>query len=549
MKLYPYLLASLCGLSFTCIEAIHTVPESRFESVEEEMDFFEELIAIDDDPFTDAFFLQQSHPTRVCPAETTFLELLVNTVQLPELLKQNLFCHTNTINIRPLLDLPSLQPLFDCHSTWLSFSVQAFFNQMRKCYFTKRSSALGSYIRTDRDLLETLDTTLFEGDAEFDIPAILGPFSPIKLEERRLGFLLSAYTRYNCWGITLKLPVYWLEHNFFLTEEEQEAIGAIDVFNGAAVGSDRDDYEAFFMKHLVTTKIGCGDLRINADYFLIDECAKNWRVGLQFTAPTGKPICSCGLEEALGDVLLFGGTFCKYAPQPPIDSYGIFCRAFDGTTLNKEIAAAELFDIGLGFLDRLTTILADQPMGQRHISFGPTLNARFPITDCLNMEVFAEFDYWVPRQETRFFLVAKDPSIFNRNWGFTDPAQAQKDVLFLDNQMQNFLFPVPLYINVKPGIVTKFALGFAYDSYHVHAAFGYDFWHQGQERLTGCFPRYDIARGIKPAAYQSKLYGRVFGHRHCQEYLFRLGLRGDITVDSYGIGKDVTITADLVFDF
>ena len=474
----------------------------------------------------------------------------LNTLGLPTLLQNNFYKHTNPINTRPLVDLPSFQmayfqlPFVPCQS---GVSVQFFFNQMRDCYFTKCSSKISSYLNlNDANLLESID---LDDLLDTSLDTIFPLFANMKLEERRAGIMLGGYKNFGKSWFNAILPFYWLEHNFFLTQKEQEAIQNQPLFINAGAGTDVSGEMEFAYKHLVSTKLGLGDLRLQlARNLTIDSCSTLLPT-FEVTLPTSRALDGRRIYEWFGDSVLIGGRYCKMCCPPPLDFQELACLAF-GTVQQQAEAKTLATNFLVGALDRLTANVADRSLGQEHTSLGPVVYYYRQLSEYAAVQANLGFDYFIPRPETRFFLFNKNPEEFNRD--YTNPADATANLAFLTQQTVNFLYPGVCNVRVHPGIVTKFSVAFWYNSPSFRALVGYDYWHKTKEYVTIPYATtllLNIARGLRPEAYQSKIFAKVFAYMpgFC-EYLYA-GLSGDFTVDSYGIGRDFTLSVDLVFRY
>lgn len=475
-------------------------------------------------------------------------------LNLPNILLHNLYKHTNNPVIRPLFDLPTMMPQFDrCEDR--SFSCQAFFNQMRKVYLTCNSSSLSSYLNlTDEDLLEQFDIELLES---VNIPD-LGPLlANIRLEERRAGAMLAFYKEWGCTSASFLVPFYWLEHNFFLNDEDVAAIQRLP-FIQSLPPSDDDQVKTFAFKHLVDTKFGIGDIRFYFDHNVVDKWCTDLWLGFQFTAPTARAFNGPHFREWFGDTLLFGGNFCKTKPLPTINYEELLCLAA-GSPDAKAVAFETLTDLLLGSLDQLTANLADRSLGQQHFSIGPTFYCQQYLTPIVSIIAYAGVDYWFPRREIRFFLVNKNPADFAKvnadgQLAIEDPDALATNIASADNeflaiQTVNFLYPTAICIDVRPGFVAKASIALAFDSYHTHVALGYDYWRQGNEKLIMVPENLNAAAGLRPKAFQNKFFGRIFAHHRGAHHDIRFGIRGDATASSRGIGKDFTLALDVLIDF
>src|SRR5205823_3151800 len=109
----------------------------------------------------------------------------------------------------------------------------------------------------------------------------------LTLEERRFGAMLDVWKHYNRWIFTAALPVYLVEHNFWLPEAQQQAIQIQPLFTGGN-GLPGLNFSNFTTQHLVRDRAGIGDLRFQILYDLAQQENQQLHVGVQITFPTAR---------------------------------------------------------------------------------------------------------------------------------------------------------------------------------------------------------------------------------------------------------------------
>jgi hypothetical protein len=462
-------------------------------------------------------------------------------LNIPQTLQNNFYELTQPPVTRSVLDLPSLRIYQDRRRCW-SFFVLPFYNQTTKMFFSKCSDRIGSYLSLTADFLANLDTqTLIPN---FNLDEVFPLFGLVTLQERRLGGMFSAYTNHKAWAFGIRMPLYYLERNFFLNDQEVQAIKNALFFKESTgtAASDEEEVMTFARRHLISDKVGFGDTRLTGLY-RIDGLEQDVWLGAELTIPT-----AVAFHKGI-----YGSAFCKSQPPPPFD----FLALLQETTLcgatpaQEEEALATALDFATEALDKLTANVADRPLGNNgHFSIAPLLEHQYYFNDCLKLITHASFEYLFPADEHRFFIIQKNPADFVRN--YNDNNQAQANLTFLSQQAINTFFPADrLCTRVSPGIIVKLSTGFYYETYHYYSMLGYDFWWQGQERLKIIQPLPPLAlnKGVKPAASQSKVFGYLGGKMHLWHYVVRLGLRSDVTITNHAIGKDFTVALDIDVDF
>lgn len=474
-----------------------------------------------------------------CTADMVMTAL--NNFNIPKVLQQDFYCLTYPPVTRSVLDLPSLRIYQDPCRDWSAF-ILPFYNQTSKMALAGNSPFINNYLNFNADFLADLDIqTLLAGLNIEDIFPLIGI---ARLQERRVGGLLAAYKTHNKWSFGIRLPLYYLERNFFLNDAEREAIKNAPFFKFLSGGAASDDEEVtnLLIRHLAADKVGFGDTRISALYMIAGPQQELW-VGGELTIPT-----AVAFRKGV-----FLSTFCKSKPPPPFSFFDLFqltplCGA---TPAEQTEGIAIVQDIGLEALDKLTANVADRPLGNNgHFSLSPTLEHHYHFTDCFQLITFASIEYLFAADEQRFFIICKNPAEFNRD--FSDPNEASNNLAFLNQQAINTFFPTDVVCTrVTPGVIIKFSTGITYESYQAYGMLGYDFWWQAAEHLkiNIARPLFNINKGTRPAAHQNKIFGYVGRKMYIYDYDIRLGFRSDLTLESRNIGKDFTVALDLNIDF
>lgn len=482
------------------------------------------------------------------PDAAFIVDQLVNTLNLPAILQKGLYKRTNPTNVRNLLDLPSLHPYYFETDCW-GFSLQGFFNQMRHAYFTKCSPFIQSYLNiTNPDLLEELDIDIFK---DFDAPTVLPLFGNISLEQRRVGFMASVHKKWECFALTGIMPLYWFEQNFFLSNEEIARIQDQPIFQNAGTNTTQSGTQAFFEKHVVSTKVGLGDLRIQGSWAAQRYTDRQLWVGGELTLPTAFSFDGERIRLWLKDFRvfgLFGGRYGKRCPRPKLNFSELFCLGLSNEPLQQQQAIDQIVNLGVKTLDFLTATVADEPLGQKFVGIGPFLSYDICIHNRLHFQAYSALNYLVPRYETRMFLVANNPAIFDQNFEPESEEQAQAILDFLTVQTLNFLYPTALDVRIHPGLLVKGYGNLAYTSDWFHIAGGLDLWYKTKEYFDphpGAF-RFDVAEAS--SAFQMKFFSRMYMTHFRDDTRIKFGLRGEGTLCSFGIGKDWLIAADVEID-
>jgi hypothetical protein len=505
------------------------------------------------EPLFDAAFIVDALTTDQ-PITNPFTGQTFPPIQLQNILRQfNLYNHTYPLVIRDLHTIPTLQPLLTCTDRKWSFALEPFYNQTTKCFYTPCSSKILSYIGllAQEDFLEIIDVDDF---TNVDIPDVLSLFGQMTMEERRLGAMVQGWFQHNRWTASVALPIYYIEHNFQLTQKRKDALENAALFAGSpSVNLPGLDLDTFTNQHLVRDRAGIGDLRIQGFYDISHYEDRPVNIGLELTFPTA-------WTAKRG---IIGGNFCKTSPIPEIDYQTIF--DFYGGTLegfgkSPKTCKLELAELVVGYgiatLDRLTSILGDSSLGLQHFKGGPVVYTTQPLCWRTSLDLYGELQWSAPHQELRFFRIKKNQLEFFRNYTSIDPVVAEANLQFLDQQSTNFLYPTAVKISTRPGMMFHIN-GALTTEWHpiLSTTLGYDYWSQRKEKLGKISCRVtpgdplDLCAGMQHSAREGKIFGNVMTKLCELNYDILIVLRGDLSVQNRGIGKSFTLGVDFVFDF
>lgn len=484
-----------------------------------------------------------------CPGLTVFevVDAATNpnaspVITIQNTLKLQLYNFTNPPVIRSLLSNPVLlmgriNPEEGCNR----FSTKLFYKEMRKSFLTPCSPFLSSYLAifTDPELIAEIDRLGGIFGENLDIPAVFDLFRNIKLEERRTGFILG-YGRRECdsrWEWRVFLPLYYFEHNFYLTECEQNAIKNDPFFKRPENPDDDPDdgpVKEFAMAHLVNDALGFGDMKNIITYDIITDPNLIVTLGMEVDLPTAL---------ALADHII-GGRDCKTGKkisacpnQPPFNLFGLICLAQKSPNGEAEAQDAG-YQFAVGALDRLTEILAQAPLGTRRVDIAGTIEWFLALNSNVTWRNKIKLSYQTPVNEKRFLRSTKNPADFNRDFG--NPALAEENNRFLSEQIVLFFYPPLVSVHSHQGITVQYTTGLTLDYECYRWDIGYDYWSRAREsfKVISAPVPVDCCEGIRPRATQNKLWTILsLDHQDSCRY-WRFGLFGDITVASKGIGKD-----------
>ena len=232
-----------------------------------EVDFdFDNFSFDEDDDYQFMEYLDTAamdHISRVInPAD---IMVILNLLNVPQILQEPLFLHTNILNKRSLLDQPIFEPdRAEFPGKWV-VGVSAFAHKINRSNFTRGSDNLKSYVALSQASLIGKLVAIIERANELnlgieaDVAKLFSLFENMTVEERQVGFMLHCMKRWHHTTLRVMMPIYYLESNFSLTKKEQDAVA-----KELGVMSPEEE-ERFRKAHFISDKIGFGDTRIELD--------------------------------------------------------------------------------------------------------------------------------------------------------------------------------------------------------------------------------------------------------------------------------------------
>lgn len=474
-----------------------------------------------------------------CTPELIIDKLLIfDTLNI--LKKHTVYKRSNSVLNRNIHDLPTF--------TWtcvdngcLTLAALPFFNQTSKMFFTEDSPFIKSYINlTNKDLIDDISQVV-DIIPDLNVGKILPLFQDIKLQERRAGIYFRAASDYGPLTFQFSWPLLYVERNFFFSPAEERKLEESEFLRQFSTGVNKAEARAFLTPHVVTDKIGLGDMRFHALYTPYCENKDRFTIGGFITLPTA---------FAFRDGFI-GSSFCKTNGPPPFNLEEIICVAFKfENSRSKRIAMFnQVKNLALGVVDHLTGNFETSLGNNGHATIGPLLEHEHKFNNYWGVTTQANVQYVAPCEEVRAFIRPKNPKAFDRR-NFNDPAQAADNLKFIRNKILDMFFLTPLKVKVQPGPIAQINSYLTYTCDCLKGSVGYDFWYQGQEKFTAIespHPTINIGKALNPAGLQNKIFGSLVGTLPQDDGLLQLGLRWDYTFASRGIGKDFTLAADIQF--
>lgn len=517
----------------------------------EDLDFFNDLI-------TNAFVEQTTW--NITRDKQDVINLL-EEISAIDLLKQDFFLNTNPLAIRNLLDQPFALLQGGCFCSPIavpecSIAFDLFYNQTTRMVFRGESTNIDSYlaIRCPAFLtaLQNTINKLTQLEPSFDLNAdqITMLFQHLTVQDRKAGFMLYGKKTFDSphhyLSVGFQIPIYYLERNYFLTEEEREAI------EGEFDSLDPGDQCQFEDDHFISDKFGFGDSRITVEVPVKESDLWEVTPGAFLTIPTA---------ATFGHGIFRGSAFKPVRCRP----------LFDLELLTQESAfqddevEQQILQFLLNALDDLSSNLLDVPLGNGgHFGLGISLRTKSPLEFFIRrpwarhfrMKTRYSIEYLLPRRETRYFIQCNNPSDFDKR-NFNDPNQTDCNFDFLTRTVTNRLYPFALVATVYPNLVCRSTTRFSYKKNNLTLSIGSDTWIVTRETLRNiCAPEkvngpcppdilfrnLAIYKARRPFAYQGKIFlSAMFKHIGKNNKIWSFCFHADDTFANSGIGKDFVL--------
>jgi len=558
-----YLLQSLCAAFVLCATYSVILPHQELHStsanipsVGDTRDFDFDSVSFDEED--DYQFMNEyldttgmDHISRaINPVDVM---QILNLLEVPAILQEPLFLHTNILNKRSLLDQPIFEPdRAEFPGLWV-VGTSAFARKTTRSNFTRGSDKLESYLAISQSSLiakleRTIDNAnLLSPGLEIEIAKIFSLFENMTIEERQVGFMIHGMKRWRSTTLRIMMPVYYLESNFSLTKEEQDEVARV-------LGSmDPEEEKRFRKAHFISDKIGCGDTRLEVDHTILKRPSFKLRCGGLATIPTA---------FTWGSGFL-GSSFAKPSTLPMFELDPIFNAIENPGTESEQEALRILNDFLLDAFDRLAADLIDVPLGNnRHLGLGVYMRGKTPLSAYMNTS-FAEkiklanrisLEFFVPAREKRFYINKIDEAGFaNRN--FKDNDMAAQNVQFLKEQAISRLFLRAFSTRVTPGVIFRWSSGMYYKGEMFGFNLGTDFWLQNKAHLSSisaspkALAEIDVPKAKQPVAQQSKIFGAILLKQKTDRATWFFSLNADASLNTKGLGQDYSVALNFESSF
>ena len=406
--------------------------------------------------------------------------ILTEFVKAQTILQEPLYYRTNPIARKNVVDIPIFQHFNTFEKEETNFDCIPFYTQTFNELYYKDFDELKDYIDVNQEhLIRRIDDLKL---TTFDFPRVLQLFGKMKLQEHRIGLVFDWTKIRDDWALSIRIPFYYDEHNFYLnlTQRNQitDILGAVD--------------PDFAFDHMVADFLSLGDTKLCFEYLIKQDHRYELALGIRATLPT-KLRMSKGVVGAYFDVdkkpkSLNLHTDLLGIPDDPVDldSY---------TQAEKDRMTDNATNFSLDALDHLSMLLLEQ--GSRnhfHVGIGPQMHSTMHFSSKCYLTNLVSLEVFTPAQETRFFLVKNDQAAFDAfYWNETD-ADVDAKLVFLNKQLKEKFFPPGYSVSVFPGILLQSTSGLVIKRRRVTWTLGSDFWLHSTEKFGSIY----APESIKP---------------------------------------------------
>lgn len=519
------------------------------------------------DPDTDSFLSSKDFETtrNVKPSEIVCILLDLNVLCV---LKSNFYIHTYPLNKKSIIDIPAFFPYKE-YPRDHTIGITPFYYETDRMYFTEQCDGLASYIAIcDPVLLQRLYECvdiIKQAYSSFDLdPRKIFPlFRNFTVQDRQVGVMFHADKEYKRCHFHAHVPLIYLERNYYATDQEREQIERAFAQALPASGdscekqkNSQADAEEFQYNHLVSDKLGIGDLRLHLDFMLAKGFDYSYGLGLVGTIPT-----AFAFEKGL-----LGGCFNScYNPQS-FSIENLWNSAQENDFQNVVSMGQQFF---LGALDELSLNLLDAKLGYgNHMGIGASFFSKGklsflikrPWAKRIKMRSRMILQYYTPATELRSFVEAKNDDDYHKaNFDQEkidegDDAYAQEVLDFINTKFIQEFYPFRFNTMVFPGFLFQSTSNYYFEYKRWKLGITTDFWARQQEDFGDiCIPKgtppLEIECAKRPGAYQSRIGGSITYTVPRPRALWSFSLYGDTAYWSEGIGKDFTLSFNIECNF
>lgn len=376
-------------------------------------------------------------------------------------------------------------------------AASLFFNMTDKMNVTAQS--LLDFEAVDTSKLNDLISLVGLNISNDDFSSLIPLFKKIRIQERKSGSLFQyGFTR-GPWNIQLHSSLQISARNFFISKKDQQAIEAI--FPNRQV----EDKEFYIISY------GAGDTRLKIGLNTVNATNLKLDVGVETIFPTS-----------------------RFSSQPNPQPF-----TFDANQIET------LQENGVTFLRGLRDFMLTSQLGNGgYFGFGNYAESKIDIfNELASLRFRVSYDKLFPADTVRLFMY-KQTRASIADFAYVGGGPSEEELL---NQIiQQFVLPTPFRVHVHPGSIFNAIVSISTQTKHWDFALGYDFYAQQRERITQIYNTtitlqdLDIEGAERIAAFQHKIFSEATYRKKYKNSEFGVGLGGDVTVLSRGLGYDWT---------
>lgn len=417
------------------------------------------------------------------PDNSSFIIELLDQIKAKNIIKSPFFIHTNKPVYRSPLDLPLFNDVRPVkrRSVVLKESIEmAPFYTHTNHAILYQEYYLKDYLALDDEtvlgaLHEVVDALKNLNDAlYFDLKKIFGALKYGFVEQRRAGILFSCEGSFGESSISGSIPLYYIERNYQLTTKDKKAL---EEEFGVSTQKEQDQFKK---DHLISDKIGVGDLRIKIHLPVSETWKDHFEMVFLVTMPLGGAFVK-GIA---------GSAFTGAATVPQLDVNGLFDMIISG---KEKEAFQTVSTLGLEALDRLSANLLEQPLtNERHFSLGFGLVNKLKLKDFFNHTFLKRWhwnynltcEYAIPSKHHRSFISKIDTGLIDE-LDLTNPKDPTNTLQIFTQEALDRFFLRTFKAKIHPGVVVRSYSTFIYKADKKwHFWLGSDLWFKSAEKVV-----------------------------------------------------------------
>lgn len=460
------------------------------------------------------------------------LEFLIGTLHLNRILSHDLYLQCAPLNDR---DIATFAGLLDWTSQTNTSRVSLFFNVCPNMFCSCQD--ILSYLAIgDPELLHDLYLEILQTQG-LNIPATLNLFQNARVEQRRAGIMFEFQKRLWHANLGFQVPLYYLERNYNMPEQDIEAIKSADI---SEHNDTEKSQEKAYHKKAVDDRVGVGNLHCSFAWHAldIDRCTCN--MGVKVTLPTA-------FAFKTG---MLGSNFAKKAHAGSIDLEKVTAQIRGTSESGKSQAVQSLTDYAEDAINWMGSALLATDLGrEKRFEIGLFFEPTLYLHDRLWLQASARTSWLTPRCVRRLVKEVIDQATLTNSFFEPYDVGTTEKFLVLQNRLNQVVFPPRYRTRAHWQFEGQFTLvGTFVINDNWACTLGYDYWHRNADKLTNFVfcqghksthnMRYDCAKRGE-ASHNSILaqiqYSQI---RYTKDFVMKIG--ADLPISASGMGTYYT---------